>query len=170
MGRLSRFISLCILFVSSNLAGCTGSTVDSTLPPLTFEPISTVVITGDCTLTPDLEAWLQAAEFRVEAFTDFVQTSENKKPNELRAGVLQLEGILQSVGNTAVVDCAVDLNEQLRQVMTDTLQKFQGYVNLERDDLAIIRTESSAEFEPIQNGLAELKEVLDSRLRGGTGE
>ncbi len=169
MGQFPRLILLCVVFVSSNLIACSGSKLQSTLPPLTFEPIANVIISGDCNITSDLETWLQAAEFRVEAFTTFIQDSQEKNRAQLRSEVIQIANVLNSVGDTPAVDCAVDINEQLRQAMTTTLGLYQSYINLERDDLETIQRLSELEFEVVQNGLGELKTLLDSRLQELSG-
>lgn len=139
-------------------AGCGGVGVSVTEPPpLTLAPLPTSVVGGDCTLTSDLETWLQRVSLRHQEFLELIADAGDKTPQQLFAVVQRMYSLAQVIRANPVVDCGQEAQETLLEAMTGAIVLFQPYVNGERDDLDVIIAESQA-------GFTEATAMLDALL------
>jgi len=164
MVRYGRLFSICVLFVFSNLVGCSSGENDPSTPQfLTFEPIPTSFAAGTCDITADFEEWLQSTTFRVAELREFVEDATGKTPSELAPGVQHIYQVTDRMAETPVVTCAIETNSTVMLASRKLIERFQAYSNGDREDLNTIIDESVIDLATAESTLQNLTIQLDAQ-------
>jgi len=164
MSLRTRLILLCFSLVFIN--ACSGDS-STPQPHLTFVPLPTPYVEGNCDAIGDFEGWLQPLEFRQRDFTDFIDQAAEKERAQLQSELVRLGSIALVVAETPTLACGEAAHQAIVQAMQNTLNNFQAYVNEDRDDLTTVIEESQRGFDQAALEMMTLKDELERRLRGG---
>lgn len=162
-----RFRKIMVIILLQLLAACGGvGQVVTEPPPLTFTPPPTPFVQGDCTLTTELESWLQTVTLRQREFARLVEDADSKSREALYADVERMGQILNSVSALPAPICAEQSQRAVIDAMILTADGFQAYVNQEREDLTTLVAEARRNFEGAVIALDNLAAQLEQQYAG----
>jgi len=128
--QVSKRRTAIIGMISLSLAACAVNDVNtSPPPPLTLQPAATIINSGNCVVTGELERWLQIT---VQAQTQFKAKTEEasvKNRRDIYNDVLELANLRDVVLKTPTPDCGQEVQALLTGTMQQIIEIFQVYYN-----------------------------------------
>lgn len=170
IGRLSQVI---LIFSPLLLAACAlGDVVDPTpAPPITLVAPPTLVFSGDCEVTSELDGWLQNTSYLAETFLTEMNTAAAQEQGQLFNAVVRLAQLRDATNGTATPTCAVEAQLKLVDAMTVAVNTFQAYGNGDLLDLGNTVAEVNSQIDQviaIQNDLMQQLEAQYQQQRSTT--
>ena len=153
-------------FVVTVTAAC-GSEDEATPAPITFEAPAQPGIEGSCTVTSDLESWLQSSDSWAREVSTIIDRAPASDLPELYADVERLGRILIIVSDNPAPDCAASAQQRLIDAIGDIAGQFQIFINEGGDDLPATAERARATLDPVWQALAELTTLLESQFQQG---
>lgn len=152
------------------LAACAGiGDTQTAIPMLTLSPPSTAVTGGTCETTRTLEAWLQAAQFRLEEVERITDEAVERSRDELYADVERLAELRTTLAQQPAPDCTVNAQTLLLDAMDALIEDLQAYVNRDRDDLDSLLVTGRRRFSAAQTAFGALVERLEDQFQTQAG-
>ncbi|HEX2906412.1 MAG TPA: hypothetical protein VHO69_06090 [Phototrophicaceae bacterium] len=150
------------------LAACAAagvSVTDTPLPPLTLQPPPKITFSGACSLTSDLEAWLQTTSQLASEFLTQMTNAAAQERAAMRETVLTMAALRDSAHLIATPDCALETEIMLSDAMNQAVDMFQAYVNGDRVDLGNTVADVTDRLERVIAQQAELALQLEAQFR-----
>lgn len=122
---------LVLAFLPASLAACAinDSGAKATLPPITLNAPAASIVEGNCTITGELEAWLQVTVPTRQEFQSRLEEAAAKNATDVRDDTLYLAGLRDTVANTHVPDCGAEVHDVLVKAMVGGVEAIQAYFN-----------------------------------------
>lgn len=126
----ARLRSLPLIALLVVLSACAiNDASQSTLAPITLNAPPETVISGQCDITGELEAWLQVTARTRQDFQNRLDEAVAKNPNDVRDDIMYLVALRDTVAATTTPDCGVEVQNILTRSMSEVVTVLQGYFN-----------------------------------------
>lgn len=157
---------LWLLFIPLWLVACATGDVPSTPPPpLTVPAPPTLVPSGNCDLTPQLESWLQTTVFMRDEFLALLDTAVAKDRAKAYEDVLGMVDRRNRVSATPYPDCASEAHLLLVDAMSKAVEEFQKYVNGESVDVTRVVADTKTKIEVVKVIQDDLIKRMDEQYK-----
>jgi hypothetical protein len=153
------------------LAACALTDVSNStpLPPITLAPPPSVVMSGSCDTTKNLESWLQITSQLVTNFQTQMNAAAAKSKNEMYTDVYELAALRDAAFAVETPDCAEQSQLILSDAMGQAVTMFQAYVNGDVSDLGTIVADTNIKLDTVIVQQTELLSRMDSQFQQSTG-
>jgi hypothetical protein len=143
------------------LAACAINDVPTEPSPVVtatpLPPTATFNFNDGCTITEQLENWLQTSSLLFQSFQDRLDSMVGKDRTQLDEDVLYISSLRDSLNAAPTPDCAADFQSALNKVFTQAIETYQGYINGSVPDI-------SAALDALQTPMNEATQAQEHLL------
>lgn len=155
-----------LMLLMSFLSACALGDQGPTPFPVTLPPAPTLVFSGECTLTADLEDWLETTYFLKEDFALVVSGLPNQTRAEIQDDFNRMVDLRNALNGLETPDCAVQAQSALSDAMTAAITGVQRYINGEVGDVNGIVESANAQLTAFSNLHSELQARFEAAIGG----
>lgn len=149
------------------VSACALNEVSPVTPPpaMTLNPPPSLIFTGKCENTKDLETWLQITTGLIAQFQTRMNEAAGKDRNEAYPITLELVEVRNAAYGVATPDCASDAQLILSDAMNQAVGALQAYVNGTASDTVGIIAEVNNRLDQVTASQAELINRVNTQIQ-----